>query len=118
MKRAYQQISCYMKDIGRCKYASLRQTDARRTLTRTCMCEKIDEEASKERELLEYLMDEIRYHTPIPHIERYREDDHKPRSTQRHISISGMPIQRVRLPSKRESGREAETSAEPSKQYA
>ena len=58
MKRAYRQIACYMKVIGRCKYASLEQTNAvdpTRTLTRTCMCEKIDEEASKERELLEYL---------------------------------------------------------------
>lgn len=99
MKRVYQQIACYMKDIGRCKYASLRQTDARRPLTRTCMCEKIDEEASKERELLEYLMDEMRYHTPIPHIERNREDDQNPKSPQRHISISDTLIRRVPPPS-------------------
>lgn len=59
MKRLYKEIACHLKDCGRCKYSARHAPQ-----TRTCFCEKIDEDASRERELLEWLMHDVRTRRP------------------------------------------------------
>ena len=91
MKRVYRQIGCYMKDVGRCKYASFEQTNAvapGRTLPKTCFCEKIDEEMAKEREMFEYIMTDMQMYSPsVPTKKEYADvleniDERKPRRYQ------------------------------------
>ena len=54
MKRNYKNIVCFLRDSGRCKYASWKPFD------RTCFCEKIDECAQREKEMLDKVLKEIR----------------------------------------------------------
>ena len=65
MKRIYHQIACYLKDAGRCKYAALSANNNGPPMRgpprpNTCFCEKIDEDAARERELLEMIMADVR----------------------------------------------------------
>ena len=54
MKRNYKSIVCFLRDSGRCKYASWKPFD------QTCFCEKIDECVQKENEVLDKILEEVR----------------------------------------------------------
>ncbi len=83
MKRNYKSIVCFLRDSGRCKYASWKPFD------QTCFCEKIDECVQKENEVLDKILEEVRSDPRSPWYYPFSRMEY-PKS--RHYYVSRKPI--------------------------